>query len=108
MGRRKTNAVTSKENCSHCVQVRSDLDTGCDSENVMPSSQDSSDWSTSVADPEVRPLGLLDTIMRKMTNNNNVIFEEERISHLSAVAVVVDSVFVKTNTRLLACVYVAL
>ena len=27
----------------------------------------------SVADPEVRPLGVLDTIMRKMTNNN-VIF----------------------------------
>ena len=25
----------------------------------------------SVADPEVRPLGVLDTIMRKMTNNNS-------------------------------------
>ena len=40
--RRKTDAVTSKENCSHCVQGRSDPDTVCDSETVMPSSQDSS------------------------------------------------------------------
>ena len=45
-GRRKTDAVASKENCSHCVQVRSDPDTVCDSENVMPSSQNSSNWST--------------------------------------------------------------
>ena len=45
-GRRKTDAVTSKENCSHCVQLRSDPDTVCDSKNVMPSSQDSADCST--------------------------------------------------------------
>ena len=49
-GRRKTDAVTSKENCSHCVQVRSDPDTVCDSENVMPSSQNSSNWSTLLMD----------------------------------------------------------
>ena len=39
-----------KNNCSHCVQVRSDPDTACDRENVMPSSQDSSDCSTLLTD----------------------------------------------------------
>ena len=47
-GRRKTDAVTSKETCSQCS--RSDPDTVCDSENVMPSSQDSSDCSTLLMD----------------------------------------------------------
>ena len=55
-----------------------------------------------VADPEVRPLGVLDTIMRKMTNNNNVIFK--RRGSCIRLQLAVDRVLVKTNARLLACV----
>ena len=36
----------------------------------------------SVADPEVRPLGVLDTIMRKMTNNNNHILRGEDLAYV--------------------------
>ena len=47
-----------------------------------------------VADPKVRPLGVLDTIRRKMTNNDNVIFQVKRRGSRIRLQLAVDSVFV--------------
>ena len=59
-----------------------------------------------MAESEVRPLGMLDTIMRKMTNNNNVIFK--RRGSRIRLQLAVDRVLVKTNARLLACARIRL
>ena len=51
---------------------------------------------------------LLDTIMRKMTNNKITMSYFKRRGYRIRLQLAVDRVFVKTNTRFLSCVYVAL
>ena len=45
-------------------------------------------------EPVADPLGVLDTIMRKMTNNDNVIFQVKRRGSRIRLQLAVDSVFV--------------